>query len=137
MLELWEGDRCSARLPLGEERLRIGRDPGCEIVCQAPGISRVHAYVERQWRADRDHQLVDFSSANGLFWRDQRIRAIGLRHGDAVLLGSSLKGSSTPTLRYLHPPSPLERVLRVAGLAGLFGSTLLVLALLEIGRAHV
>jgi len=129
VLELWEGERCTGRLPLSQERVRIGRDPHCELPCQAAGLSRVHAFVERERRGDRDHRLEDFNSANGLFWRDQRIRAIGLRHGDRIQLGSPLKGA-TPTLRYRHPPSPLEQLLRTAGLASLVGSTLLVSALL-------
>ena len=114
-LELWEGERCTGRLPLAEERVRIGRDPDCELPCQATGISRVHAFVERERRGDRDHRLEDFNSANGIFWRDQRIRSISLRHGDRIQLGSPLKGAA-PTLRYRHPPSPLERLLRAAGL---------------------
>ena len=128
-LELWQGDQCSGRVVLAEQRLRIGRDPGCELACQAAGLSRVHAVVERQYRADRDYRLEDFNSANGLFWRDQRIGAITLRHGDRIQLGSPLKGV-TPTLRYLHRRSPLEQVLRLTGLAALGGSALLLAALL-------
>jgi len=128
-LELWEGERCTGRLPLAEERVRIGRDPDCELPCQATGISRVHAFVERERRGDRDHRLEDFNSANGIFWRDQRIRSISLRHGDRIQLGSPLKGAA-PTLRYRHPPSPLEQLLRAAGLASLVGSAVLVAALL-------
>ena len=128
-LELWEGERCTGRLALAQERVRVGRDPDCELPCQAAGISRVHAFVERERRGDRDHRLEDFNSANGIFWRDQRIRSIGLRHGDRIQLGSPLKGD-TPTLRYRHPPSPLEQLLRIAGLGALVGSALLVTALL-------
>jgi hypothetical protein len=47
--------------------VRVGRDPQCELPCQATGISRVHAFVERERRGDRDHRLEDFNSANGIF----------------------------------------------------------------------
>lgn len=131
-LELWLGGACTARLPLGQTRVRIGRDPLCELPVEANGVSRVHAFVEREHRGDRDHRLDDFNSANGLFWRDRRIRAIGLRHGDRVLLGSPLKGPATPTLRYSHPRSPLEQLFHGVGLAALAGSGLLVAGLLAV-----
>ncbi len=126
------GGACQVRVPLGEGRVRIGRDPLCELPVVGPGVSRVHAFTERERRSDRDHRLEDFNSANGLFWRDRRIRAIGLRHGDRVQLGSPLKGPATPTLHYLHPRSPLEQAIHVVGLAALLGSGLLVAALLAV-----
>ena len=128
-LELWEGERRVGRLALGDGRVRIGRDPACELPCTAAGLSRVHAFVERDRPRDRNHHLEDFNSANGLFWGDRRIRALDLRHGDRIQLGSPLRGA-TPTLRYLHPPSPLEWLLRTGGLAALVGSGLLVGGLL-------
>jgi len=128
-LELWQGEQRLACLPVGEERLRLGRDPACELPCNAAGISRVHAFVERDRPGDRNHRLEDFNSANGLFWRDRRIQSIALRHGDRIQLGSPLRGA-TPTLRYHHPPSPLERALRLGGLVALVGSGLLVSGLL-------
>ena len=128
-LELWQQGTLLARLPLGEERLRVGREPSCELPCAAAGISRVHAFVERERPSERNHHLHDFNSANGLFWRDRRIQSIALRHGDRIQLGSPLRGA-TPTLRYHHPPSPLERVLQLAGVAALAGSALVVSGLL-------
>ena len=89
-LELWRDGIRLQRLPLGAERIRIGRDPLCELVADAEGVSRVHCFVESEHPGDRDPHLEDFNSANGVFWRDQRIRAIRLRHGDAVRLGLSL-----------------------------------------------
>ncbi|MFN9931660.1 MAG: FHA domain-containing protein, partial [Cyanobacteriota bacterium] len=45
VLELWHNGRCRQRLPLGEGRVRIGRDPGCELPVEAAGVSRIHAVV--------------------------------------------------------------------------------------------
>ncbi len=119
-LELWQGDQRQQALPLGEERVRIGRDPACELVTSGQGVSRVHAFVEKERPQDRDWLLEDFNSANGLYWHDRRLRAIRLRHGDVVQLGSPLR--EAPSLRYHHPRSPWEQLLHGVGLASLIGS---------------
>ena len=128
-LQLWLGEQCQQELELEDHRYRIGRDPACELPLTKPGVSRVHAVLERPVSADRDFVLEDFGSANGLFHRDRRIRSIRLRDGDAVHLGSPLKGE-TPELRYLHPRSGLEQSLHLLGLAALGGSALLVSGML-------
>jgi penicillin-binding protein 1A len=122
-LELWQAGEITARLPLGEERCRIGRDPCCELVVAAPSVSRVHCFVEPIRPGQGDHVLEDFSAANGVFWHDRRIRAIRLRHGDELELGSPLKAEA-PTLRYQHPASPLGRILHWGGLGALVLSAL-------------
>lgn len=114
-LELWQGNQQQQKVSLGEERCRIGRDPSCEVTVEAPGISRIHCFVERDHLRDRDFTLEDFQSSNGVFWNDRRISAIHLRHGDEVHLGSPLK-SHSPWLRYQHSKSKLERLLHWAGL---------------------
>ena len=129
-VELWIGEERQAELPLeGDERIRIGRDPDCDLHAVAASLSRVHAILEKEHPGDRDFSLEDFSSANGLFHRDRRIRAIQLRHGDRVWLGSPLKGEA-PQLRYRHPRSALEQALHLAGLGALIGSALVVGGLL-------
>lgn len=109
--------------------MRIGRDPACELSLAQPGLSRVHAVLERDHASDRDLTLEDFNSANGLFHRDRRIRRIALRHGDVVQLGSPLKGQA-PELRYQHPRSALEQARHLLGLSALLGSALLVSGML-------
>jgi len=122
--ELWQGEQLVQRLELGEGRIRIGRDPACELALASPSLSRVHAILERRRATDRDPTLVDFNSSNGLFHRDRRIRSIALRDGDAVELGSSLKGD-TPVLRYHHRRSALELAVHGLGIASLVGSAVL------------
>ncbi|QPN63150.1 transglycosylase domain-containing protein [Synechococcus sp. CBW1004] len=119
-LELWQGGQRLQALPLGEERVRIGRDPTCELVARGQGVSRVHAFVEKERPRDRDWLLEDFNSANGLYRHDRRLRAIGLRHGDEVQLGSPLR--EAPSLRYHYPRSPWEQLVHGVGLASLVGS---------------
>lgn len=127
--ELWQGDQRLLRVDLDGGRKRIGRDPGCELPLEVAGVSRVHAILERTRASDRDYTLEDFNSANGLFHRDRRIKAISLRDGDAVWLGSPLKGDA-PVLRYHHPRSALEQVIHWLGIGSLAGSALLVSGML-------
>jgi peptidoglycan glycosyltransferase len=128
-IELWAGGRRLRAFDLEERRYRLGRDPACELPLAEPGLSRVHAILEKQRPSDREFALEDFDSANGLFHRDRRIRWIQLRDGDAVRLGSPLKGEA-PELRYSHPRSPLEQALHWLGLGALAGSALLVSGML-------
>ena len=129
-VELWMGEQRLAARPLEPgQRLRLGRDPACELHAPAQNLSRVHAILEQDRPLDRDFRLEDFNSANGLFHRDRRIRAIGLRHGDVIQLGSPLKAEAAE-LRYSHPRSGLEQALHLAGVGALLGSALLVGGLL-------
>jgi peptidoglycan glycosyltransferase len=127
--ELWQGEQRISRLVLEGGRVRIGRDPACELPLEVAGVSRVHAILERARSSDRDYSLDDFNSANGLFHRDRRIKAIHLRDGDAVWLGSPLKGDA-PVLRYRHPRSALEQAIHWLGVGSLVGAALLVSGML-------
>jgi penicillin-binding protein 1A len=128
-LELWAGGRLLKQLDLLNQRYRIGRDPDCDLPMTERSLSRVHAILEKPRQGDREFSLEDFNSANGLFHRDRRIRSIQLRDGDAVRLGSPLKGAA-PELRYFHPRSPLEQTVHLLGVAAMASSALLVSAML-------
>ncbi len=127
-LEIWHGEQLASRIELGESRLRIGRDPCCELRTDVQGVSRVHAFVEKDRPQDRDWVLEDFDSANGVFWRDRRIRRIALRDGDVVQLGSALRGA--PRLEYHQPRSVWEQVVYGFGLSSLVGSAVVVSGLM-------
>ena len=43
--------------------MRVGRDPRCDIVICGPGVSRVHAIIERP--IGGDYYVVDKGSRNG------------------------------------------------------------------------
>ena len=124
-VELWAGGQKLTELALEPQRYRLGRDPSCDLPLAEAGLSRVHAILEKQRPSDREFALEDFNSANGLFHRDRRIRWIQLRDGDAVRLGSPLKGEA-PELRYRHPRSPLEQAVHLLGVAALAGSLSLI-----------
>ncbi|MEN9767064.1 MAG: hypothetical protein RLZZ32_1024, partial [Cyanobacteriota bacterium] len=128
-LELWRAGEKLQQIDLENSRYRLGRDPSCDLPLSDPGLSRVHAILEKVRPSDRDFALEDFNSSNGLFHRDRRIRWIQLRDGDAVQLGSPLKGEA-PELRYRHPRSPLEQAVHLLGITALAGSALLVSGML-------
>lgn len=127
-IELWQGEQLAARLELVEGRVRIGRDPCCELRTEVQGVSRVHAFVEKERPRERDWVLEDFESVNGVFWHDRRIHSIALRDGDAVQLGSPLRGA--PRLVYHQPRSAWEQVVHGFGLSSLVGAVVVVSGLM-------
>ena len=127
--EIWQGGQRIRILVLDEQRIRVGRDPSCELAVEMAGVSRVHAILQRARATDRDYTLEDFDSANGLFHCERRIKEIYLRDGDAVCLGSPLKGDA-PVLRYRHPRNALEQIVHWIGVGSLLSTTLLIGAML-------
>ena len=46
-LELWSAGQMLQQLDLENSRYRLGRDPACELPLAEPGLSRVHAILEK------------------------------------------------------------------------------------------
>ncbi len=77
----------------------IGRDKSNAIVVESPGISRQHALLLRLPKADGktyQYRLVDGNakgkpSANGIFFKGDRIKTRNLIHGDLLLLANEVK----------------------------------------------
>ncbi|HEY1098477.1 MAG TPA: GGDEF domain-containing protein [Myxococcota bacterium] len=67
-------------------KMIIGRSPTNEILVDDEGVSRQHAFVERNALG---LVLVDNASTNGVFVNGQRIQRHLLQDGDKVQLGSS------------------------------------------------
>jgi len=128
-LAVWSGDQSLHTITLANRRYRIGRDPACELPVECPGLSRVHAILEKGQPADPDFYLEDFDSANGIFHRDRRVKGMALRDGDVVTLGSPLKAVG-PRLIYTHPRSALGLAIHLLGIGTLLGSGVLVSGLL-------
>lgn len=97
-LTLKHGASSGEVFPLSAEEIIIGREQGCEIRIEAPGVSRRHARLLRQGDA---YLLEDLASTNGVFINDQRLSAPQrLKHADRVRLGQ------TVTLDYAAPLPP-------------------------------
>lgn len=71
---------------LATQRMVVGRSPTNEILVDDEGISRQHAFVERNALG---FVLVDNESTNGVFVNGQRILRHLMQDGDKVQLGSS------------------------------------------------
>jgi hypothetical protein len=99
-------------LRIGPGVLRIGRDPGCELVLDSPRVSRQHARVESEGAG---HVLVDLGSPNGTTLNGHPVRGREpLEPGDLI----GIAGEAT--LRY-------ERTVEVRrGLAALAVAALAV-----------
>jgi pSer/pThr/pTyr-binding forkhead associated (FHA) protein len=69
--------------------LRLGRRADCEIVVDAPLVSRVHAVI--RWTPEHGGWwIVDQDSSNGTWVNDQRIATQMLRPNDRIAVGPSV-----------------------------------------------
>jgi DNA-binding winged helix-turn-helix (wHTH) protein len=66
----------------------VGRDPGCRILVDVPGVSRHHARI----RVAPDRVVLeDLGSKNGTYVNRRRVDAsVVLEHGDEVSLGTAV-----------------------------------------------
>ena len=75
-------------LPLRQDCVGVGRDPGNEICLRDAHTSRRHCSLERL--ADGQIRLRDLHSRNGTFVQGLPVRERILRHGDEIRLGRSV-----------------------------------------------
>src|SRR5262245_4262812 len=92
------GPRQGAVIPLGEERLNVGRDSSNEICLASMWVSRRHCCIER--RGD-SITLTDLGSHNGTYVNGFAVKRHALQHGDEVRIGDSV------FLVLLHELDPL------------------------------
>jgi pSer/pThr/pTyr-binding forkhead associated (FHA) protein len=65
-----------------KSEVTVGRDPGCDVWVDNPGVSRLHFRIER---ADTgEFRVVDQGSANGTWLNDHPVQVASLRDGDAI-----------------------------------------------------
>ncbi len=75
-------------LPLGEDCVALGRDPGNQIRLPDAHVSRRHCRLERL--ADGQVRIRDLDSRNGTFVQGLPVRERILRHGDEIRVGRSV-----------------------------------------------
>jgi len=81
---VWKG----RTFPLSEGDNVIGRDPGCSVWLDAPGVSRRHARI-RIDSSNRRVALDDLGSTNGTLVRRSRIQGdVILNDGDPITIGT-------------------------------------------------
>jgi pSer/pThr/pTyr-binding forkhead associated (FHA) protein len=69
---------------VGQKEVSIGRSPDNGIVIDNPAVSHYHARV---FNEEGRLMLEDFGSLNGTFVNGQRIKIVGLKPGDSVMIG--------------------------------------------------
>src|SRR5512136_2145726 len=83
---------------LGQDRVRIGREPDSELPIDDPGVSPRHAIIVS---IGNDHILEDLQSEAGTFVNGTRISRHILQHGDVAQFGAFY-------LRYLNPKASAD-----------------------------
>jgi hypothetical protein len=68
-------------LPMQGDTLVIGREPGCELVLDDPGVSKRHAQIIR---VENEYIIRDQGSVNGTFVGERKITHHTLRDGDVI-----------------------------------------------------
>ncbi|HTU32532.1 MAG TPA: FHA domain-containing protein [Candidatus Acidoferrum sp.] len=69
---------------VGEKEVSIGRSPDNAVVIDNPAVSHYHARV---FNEEGRLMLEDFGSLNGTFVNGQRVKMVGLKPGDSVMIG--------------------------------------------------
>jgi len=114
------------RVRVQQPVLRIGRDPGCDIVIPEPTVSRRHAKVS--WDG-RELVVEDLGSSGGTFVNDARVQKATLKPGDVLRIG--------PRTEYVaqadESSSALEMVAEQS--SGEVGGVRQLQVLLEVARA--
>ena len=83
-----EGNSVQEGVPIPDNGLRIGRDPGNDLQLSDPQVSRRHALL---WEGGGRCYVRDDNSTNGTFVNDERITGTReIRLGDRVRVGSSV-----------------------------------------------
>ena len=98
-------------VPLDQPENIVGRDPGCTVWIDAPGVSRRHARILIAGAPEDPARIEDLGSTNGTYLRGRLVSGTAtLADGDAVTLGEATltfrasRRVDTPTKR-VSPPS--------------------------------
>jgi len=80
-LRLYSDEQLQEQWELTASRLRIGRASDNDVILQSPGISKHHAYIEKQGNS---FVLFDNNSANGVFVNGNRVTRHTLKYRDEI-----------------------------------------------------
>ena len=84
-LIITEGPGRGQRLVLGSETVRLGRDPGCDLVIDDTRASRQHAEISPT--EDSLWMLRDDGSRNGTLVNGEVVTRCVLEAGDVITIG--------------------------------------------------
>ncbi len=80
-------DLKSTEVILGERQVYFGRKETNDFILKDEGASRIHAYISYERHR---HVLRDAGSLNGTFVNKKPITRCELKHGDKILIGSTI-----------------------------------------------
>jgi pSer/pThr/pTyr-binding forkhead associated (FHA) protein len=90
IIQLHEGVAVN-KCPLDQPRLRIGRNPNCDIFIDDAVVSSEHAVIEKIENPDAggnfDYYLEDQNSTNGTFLNEEKTARQKLKHEDVIRIG--------------------------------------------------
>jgi predicted component of type VI protein secretion system len=104
------------RVPMRGNVARIGRDEGCDVHIDNPGVSRHHATITCE---NGKHFVNDEHSANGLFLNGAQVEHSPLNDGDVLHIGKfevifslaggpEVSGPSAPAPQRVGHRNPVE-----------------------------
>jgi len=85
VLTMISSDGSETPLPIDKQRVRVGRDPDCEIRLDDPSVSRRHVVLSRVYN---EYFIEDQNSTNGTVLNGRRVYKHMLKHGDVLDIGS-------------------------------------------------
>ena len=90
IVQLHEGVAVN-KCPLDQPKLRIGRNPECDIFIDDTVVSSEHAVIEKIQNPDSkgpaEYYLEDLNSTNGTFLNNTKITRQKLQHEDVIRVG--------------------------------------------------
>ncbi len=84
LLTLQFKDLALKEFELTGESIKIGREPGNEIIVENLLVSGYHARIDS---AGKDYVLTDLQSKNGTFLNGEKVTSTKLKNGDQILIG--------------------------------------------------
>ena len=84
LLTLQFKDLALKEFELTGESIKIGREPGNDIIVENLLVSGYHARIDS---AGKDYVLTDLQSKNGTFLNGEKVTSTKLKNGDQILIG--------------------------------------------------
>jgi pSer/pThr/pTyr-binding forkhead associated (FHA) protein len=97
------GNAVLQEVAVSTREVSIGRSPDNGIVIDNPAVSHYHARV---FNEEGRLMLEDFGSLNGTFVNGQRVKMIGLKAGDSVMIGKHTIVVTDSADVHAHVPFP-------------------------------
>lgn len=85
-LRILRDGRCLMTRMLGEELVKIGRQPSCDIHLEGESVCRFHAMIERGF-GDDEFSIINLGASGQTFVNGISVSRADLRAGDLITIG--------------------------------------------------